>query len=498
MRQNNKREALTQYTEFAFSELSKAKKKQSSTFLSVVTTRNEYLRERIKQIEQHEAFCQLAKETRSAYGNGYHEYGSEKSRSHQEIWAGALRNFFRRSEFYLNCFERIPYDPEEIFDLYYQSFSRKEMKITYLATIASVELDFEKGALRFEDFSIRRFSEEDKKRWQANNRVNEVFYPRAAIDLEDALETRLIADYSFLEKVVSSPIPRLVKDNDYFPWPEMEQHQVVFSNHSELEDVLKKLVLFDWESQFFDSGIGFDVPALFKLDDNLLGHPSFAPDLSILTTEPDIWIDPQSGEEIEREKVPFLFYHTSKETDELRLFLESIGGILASLKRKGRGWEFIEVALGFLLKAFFSKGVEQLLWHITVIESLLGENVVGLTDKLAERLSRIWGEGSTGTCFRELYDYRCNLVHGNEEVLNNKINEDQLKEARNLARGTLSWFINYLCHLLNSNKSPKRSKVLKVIDGDISGNVYLQSVADCLPPEFPVVRKWLCLRKDYV
>lgn len=498
MKQNNRQDALTRYAEFAFSVLNKDKKEQRSTLPRVITVRNEDLREKIKKIEQHEAFYQLVKETRTVYGNGYHEYGEEKLRSHQELWAGALRNFFRRSGFYLNCFDGILYDPEEIFNLYCQSFSRKEMQITYLAPIGSVELDFGEEVLQFDDFSIRQFSEEDKKRWMAKNRVNDVFYPGAAIDLEEALDKRLIADYSFLEYVAASPIPQLVKDNDFFPWAGMVQHQVVFSSYSEIEDALKRMVLFDWESQFFDSGIGFDIPVLFKFDDNLLGYPSFAPDLSVLTTEPDIWVDSRSGEEIERERVPFLFHHTPKETLELRLFLESIGGSLASLKRKGRGWEFIEVALGFLLKAFFSKGVEQLLWHITVIESLLGEKVDGLTNKLAERLSRIWGDTSTGICFKKLYDYRCDLVHGNEKVLNNKIHEDQLKEARVLARGTLCWFINYLAYLLDSNKSPKRSNVLKVIDGDAANNETLQNVAACLPADFPDVREWLCLRKGYV
>ena len=77
MRQNNRRDALTRYVEFAFSELNKDEKKQSTTLLRVINVRNKNLRERIKQIEQHEAFYQLEKETRTAYGNGYHEYGDE-------------------------------------------------------------------------------------------------------------------------------------------------------------------------------------------------------------------------------------------------------------------------------------------------------------------------------------------------------------------------------------------------------------------------------------
>ena len=490
-------DAFTKYAKFAFSELNKDKNMQSTIPLRVINVGSEGLRAKIKQIEQHEAFFKLTKETRVAYGNGYHKYGNEKSSFHQEIWVGALQNFFRRSGFYLNCFEGISFDPEKLFNLYCQSFSRKEMQITYLAPIASVELDIGKEVVEFNGFTIRQFSELDKNSWQALNRVNEVFYPGAVIDLDDALNKRLIADYSFLIKVVSSPIPRLVKDNDFFNLAEMERHRVEFSNYSEIEDALKQMVLFDWESQFFDNGIGFDVPLIFNFDDNLLGHPRFAPDLSFLATVPDIWVDPLSGEEIEKEKVPFLFYLTPKETHELRQFLKSIGKTLASLKRKGPGWEFIEVALGFLLKAFFSKGIEQLLWHITVIESLLGEKVDELNTKLSERLSRIWGDTSTGICFKKLYDYRCDLVHGNKKVLRNEIHEDQLKEARVLARGTVCWFINYLSYLLDSNKSPKRSNVLKIIDGDEANNDSLTDVFACLPENFPSIRKWLGLREEH-
>jgi hypothetical protein len=253
MTQDNTRDAFTRYAELAFSALNKSESDKRSCVLRVIKKRED-IREKATEIEQKEAFYQLVTETRIAYGKGYHKCGEEKSKSHREIWAGAIRNFFRRSGFYLSCSDGIPYDSEEIFDLYCQSFSRKEMRITYLAPISSVELDYrEQQVLRFDAFSIRQLSDEDKKRWEAKNRVNEVFYPTAAIDLEEAFDKRLLSNYSFLKKVVASPIPRLVIDNDFFPWAEMEKHRIVFSHHHEIEVVLKRMVLFDWESQFFDT-----------------------------------------------------------------------------------------------------------------------------------------------------------------------------------------------------------------------------------------------------
>jgi hypothetical protein len=34
-------------------------------------------------------------------------------------------------------------------------------------------------------------------------------------------------------------------------------------------------------------------------------------------------------------------------------------------------WDFLNHALGYLVKAYFSDGLEQLLWHMTVLDALL-------------------------------------------------------------------------------------------------------------------------------
>ena len=172
MKQNKRHDALARYARLAFSELNKETEWQRSILPHVITDGNEALRQKAKEIEQHEAFYELVKETRSAYGNGYHEYGEDKLKSHQEIWAGALRNFFRRSGFYLNCFDGISYDIEELFNLYCMSFSKKKVKITNLAPIGTVELDFGERVLQFDDFTIKQLSAEDKNEWIAKNRVN--------------------------------------------------------------------------------------------------------------------------------------------------------------------------------------------------------------------------------------------------------------------------------------------------------------------------------------
>ena len=77
--------------------------------------------------------------------------------------------------------------------------------------------------------------------------------------------------------------------------------------------------------------------------------------------------------------------------------------------------------MGYFVKAFFTdsfeKGLEQLLWNITALEALLGEKNDDLTESLARRISTILGttkkeKKKIKKQFKELYNFRCALVHG--------------------------------------------------------------------------------------
>src|SRR5260370_23980061 len=122
----------------------------------------------------------------------------------------------------------------------------------------------------------------------------------------------------------------------------------------------------------------------------------------------------------------------------------------------------------FLSYAFVSKGRQQLLSHITVLEALIGEDKAGQA-KLKQRLARLLGSSeqkrkAIKKSFEEIYELRSRLVHGDEEMLKQKTSSEDLRQARNLARRTLVWFLHCLEHVLeatrNNEKLPTREELL--------------------------------------
>lgn len=64
------------------------------------------------------------------------------------------------------------------------------------------------------------------------------------------------------------------------------------------------------------------------------------------------------------------------EPEENEFFEQCItlyGQILRYIEPIPEQWHFIEIAWGYFIKAYFADGLEQLLWHITTLEALLGE-----------------------------------------------------------------------------------------------------------------------------
>jgi hypothetical protein len=98
--------------------------------------------------------------------------------------------------------------------------------------------------------------------------------------------------------------------------------------------------------------------------------------------------------------------------------------------------------------------------------------------------------------FGDLYDFRCDLVHGN--VPEKEAYMGHLREARDLARRTLVWFLYYLDHIQaviakdQSNVSlPSREDLLKLIDQDKETRNRLDWLTKNLPEGFPYVREWM-------
>ena len=312
---------------------------------------------------------------------------------------------------------------------------------------------------------------------------------------------------------ITESIPR--SKEDYFPWEEISQVKPEYTTHpGPVELVLKKLVLFDWQwdqmrelpsldgqkkescedkERFWQ---GFEVPFIIVLNDDPLNSPRRT-DVSRLRTVP--YFHPHSGEEIG--EIPETEIHfDEKETAAFKNFILQVESIFNVLTPLEQGWKFVEVALGFFVKAFFADGLEQLLWHTTTLEALLGENAENLRQRLAGRIALICGKTDREKKklrkeFLDLYDFRCDLVHGN--VFQKQVYVGHLYTARSLALKTLLWYLHCLKdikeHLQDKGEVtiPTRKDILLAIDLDYSERSRLSWLNKELPPEFPFVSNWI-------
>ena len=243
--------------------------------------------------------------------------------------------------------------------------------------------------------------------------------------------------------------------------------------------------------------VGFTIPFVIRISDDLLSSPSSAPDVSKLAIEPAF--DSQTGEEIGES--PTVCIHLDKgETKNFSTCTREAETLLSGLEVEQNGWLFVENALGYFIKAFFTDGVEQLLWHIATLEALLGEKGEGVTERLARRVTYILratkGERKRiRKQFKELYNFRSDLVHGNS--FKSKVYIGHLRQARNFAKQTLLWFLHYLAYIQANlpqdtqiEKIPNRDDLLLLLDLDQNRRARIGPFVNILPPQFPCVSKW--------
>src|SRR6266404_5622976 len=171
----------------------------------------------------------------------------------------------------------------------------------------------------------------------------------------------------------------------------------VYTRHPDpIERSLRALVLYPWLPEGARDGegapwVGFNIPFVLRVDDDLVSYPYGAtPNSKVLDREPAY--DSQTGEEDPLRTWPAVRFHLDEaETHAFRRFVQREEKRLSRLNQVEWSTALSEVGLGFLVKAFFAGGVEQLLWHLTTIEAVLGEDREGVTERLAQRLSRVLG-----------------------------------------------------------------------------------------------------------
>lgn len=417
---------------------------------------DDHLRALVKQLEGGHEFSMLLEETRSAFRSD--DWHSARRAS---WWTEPVQNFFRRTGYYANKFAGSD-TPCDLFERYEAAFKRRSVQTKYLAPMEFV--GFPKPELQFSGFEIRRF---DRKKLEeiVGNGVNRVFYPHAYLDKDtlDALQGYWFVVGRDAEEV--QRLGRLTISREDLGWVSLKYTHFPTA----IERALERLVLFNWVEvrkwQYDDPNdvprFAFNIPFVIRVDDNCLNSPGSAPDRSKLKSYLKE-VHPDTGEVYEDRYVIFdlnesrvaTFEKCIQRTDKC---LRHLG-----LETGDTRWSFLKVAIGNLIKAFFTEELEQLLWHITALDALLGEKR-STREPIAERSATILGtterkKEETREQFDELYKLRCDLVHGNQ--FKKDIHRKQLFEARVMAMRVTICFVHFLGEIAAGiNKESRESEV---------------------------------------
>lgn len=459
------------------------------------------LRSIVGQLETRDEFRQLAKETRSRFS------AKDELSFDEKFWGEGVKNFFRRSGYYLDTFEGKITNSDATFAKFCHAFERQEAHVSHFALMEYV--NFEGGPMDFGSFQIRGFpAKELNEIFQTQ--VNQVFYPYAVVD------TRTLQNYWFIcfnEKKSTGRFGSLDFKTD---WISFDRIDIRYTRYSQnLESILQQLALFEWEKDWWGEGgtrrqgatdqdmeRGWDrfyIPAVLVIDDDVLKLPPRSPSLSNLATMPIY--EPHTGE-IEGEMPDFTMMLDEDETNRFKGLIDEVGKTLLELKREGKDWHFLDIALGNLVKGFVAPdSIEQLLWHITVLEALLGEKGIGVTRRMAHRIGCVLGKSdderkALQKKFEELYDFRCELVHGRR--FKKEIYTGHLRQARALARQVALWFVRFLGFIdlamrtvQTPVETPRREDILILLDMDEGDRNRLGGLLGSLPHGFPAVREWV-------
>jgi hypothetical protein len=485
----NLRQAFNRYTALASRVLKAPRGDWCFEGTSVKLDEEAELRLRIDFLEKGSEFKELVKQTNVAFAESPDHFSGLSCES-------AVGNFFRRSSYYLDVFDGRAPDAETseaAFRSYCAAFERRQGNLCYLAPLEFVS--FAEARMDFEGFGLRQFTRDELDQL-LGNRINRMFFPLAVID------PGKLQPYWFL--VVSESIPTLEFGEELVDlWqPEVDFRYTSFP--VAVEGVLKTLALFDWKANLLMGGEedgdpkerlwrGFGIPFVLELDDNLLKPPRPAPDLSTLALEP-YYPDPETGQQHGWVPVELIDLNED-ETRRFIRFTRRIVGLHRGLRIHENKWLFLDVALGYLTKAFFVEGLDQLLCHVTAVEALVGEKGHGVTERLAERVASILGNGDSERQakkgrFEELYGLRCDLVHGRQ--LRTQAYVGDLRDARDIARRVTVWFLHYLAQLqaLNPQDPPDRRECLALLDTKPQLASHLVDLRGQVPT-FPRVPEWL-------
>jgi hypothetical protein len=455
----------------------------------------------VKELDKSSEFDFLVEETSNLYSGDYH--GKNKS-----AWEQAVKNFFRRSGYYIDLFEDKNIDSDDLFRKYYESFKQRKTEVIYLAPLEFVDFNPDNLVMDFGTFQIRKFSKNELK-IIFQNQINEIFYPRAVIDLD------LMQNYWYIYFTQEEEIPKIGYIYLDLDFNSLEKVKSKYTNFPQaLEQRLRILSLYHWQADWWKKyaiqeqtekevgWVGFEIPVFFKINKSFIVDPNHIPDFKRkLFTEPVYDVKGNTIGEIPKAYINL----NEKETNSFKVFTKETTKIINGIDINKNKWEFLDISLGYFLKAFFTdsfeKGLEQLLWNITALEALLGEKNNDLTESLARRNSTILGTTQKEKIyikkqFKELYNFRCALVHGIH--FKKEIYIGHLRVCRDLVRKTILWFLHYLYFIQkeilekeNYQINIKRKDILNFLDLEPHSRENIKNLSNKIPKNFPQVKGWL-------
>lgn len=372
----------------------------------------------VNELEDNQLFHDLIIETRHTFSRFQPNKDKENIIDiHKIEWECRVRNFFRRFSTYYDIYLRHRINSDLLFNKYIEAFQRTKINELYLAPLEYI--NFAENNMDFGQFHIKKFTINDLNEI-FQNRINKIFYPNAFIDAEQ------IEEYWFLcvTKSVSAPFIKPGEIHlDCAEGMNICHVDIEYANYpEEILPFLKSLSLFNWGSDWLkesfknnkkeikDIEVGwlrFHIPFVYIINDNLLDHPNHAPNLSLLSKEP--YFD-ESIQDVYWRSPSYIDFDKDK-TNKFKEFVTHISNLLLSIKSDKYNWQFYDVSLNFFIKAFFSNGIEQLLWHIISIEALLGQDESS-TKNITNRIGRLLGKQEAKYFREKLYKFRSDLVHG--------------------------------------------------------------------------------------
>ena len=397
---------------------------------------------------------------------------------------------------YLDIINGNPVDVNDRFEGLCSAFNERTVKKITIRTINAI--DFHEDLIDFGDFKIQKFSK-DELDALLDQEVCEAFYPHAVVDT-----SMLSCFWHITEECVEPKAKENLRVIELgFTWEETFRVQRTFP-----DGTLQLLALFDWGNASTHSSperkkeafwfIPFNMAFKHTVSSDLVKQPNGSPDLAKLYLK--TYLD-SNGEEIEGPGSEV--YLTDSNLSVFKDVVKIAQDLLKDIDLKKCKWEFLDLAMGSLAKAFLADEIEQLLWNMVALEALIGERNE-TTERMRRRLGLIWGERDKKKIDEisrevgELYKLRSSLVHGSKFSGDgrgeNYIYHDDLRLARDYARKTVLWYICCLSYIhremkkgsIPFEKYPKREKIVLLLDYQIQRFEH-EGITVKMPENFPVI-----------